>query len=72
MEITLDSNLHKVKEIMGQSVSPTVYWSGNGCHIILPVEPLGIPFGSYPEFDKFEDPSKEFLKFAAHLLTGGR
>ena len=73
LDVSLSATLQNMKQTLkDKDVFPTVLWSGNGYHIILPVQKLDIPFESDTMFCKFKQPSKEFLKFVAHLLSGGR
>ena len=73
LDVSLNATLQKMKQVLkDKDVFPTVLWSGNGYHIILPVQKLDIPFESDTMFCKFNQPSKEFLKFVSHLLTESR
>ena len=46
-------------------------FSGNGYHIILPVE-CPIVLENIKEFEQFDKPSQEFLRFAKDYLSNGR
>jgi hypothetical protein len=46
---------------------PTVVWSGNGYHIYQPVE--AIVLEQEEVFNKFDQPSRRFLKFAEQYLS---
>ncbi len=48
-----------------------VIWSGNGCHIIQPVECTMI-LENIQQFQKFDNPSQEFLRFAKDFFSNGK
>ena len=72
LDMALGNTLWKIKQGFGKDIEPTVVWTGNGYHIYLPLQPLPIPLESDPMFSTFQNPSKEFLKFAALYLTDGK
>jgi hypothetical protein len=72
LEMALENTLWKIKHVFGKVVQPTVVWTGNGYHIYLPLQPIPIPLESDTMFSTFQNPSKEFLKFAALYLTDGK
>ena len=50
---------------------PTVLWSGNGYHIMQPVEcPMALE--NIQQFQKFNKPSQEFLRFAKDFFSNGK
>jgi Primase X len=52
---------------------PTVIWSGNGYHIILPVNCPGAIEDMHPELRALEpETSKAYLKFAKRYLSNGK
>lgn len=61
-------NLKKVSE----SFEPSLIWSGNGCHILIPLEPLQCLLENMSEFSRFKEPSKEFLRFIELHLSNGK
>lgn len=72
LDMVLNATIHRLKEkLQDNDVSPTVLWSGNGYHVIQPVEPLSIPLESDAAFEKFSnlEPSKQFLSFAEQAIT---
>ena len=50
---------------------PTVLWSGNGFHIIQPIY-CPIPIENIREFNGFDRPSEQFLRFAKNYLSNGK
>ena len=70
--MALGNTLWKIKQGFGKDIEPTVVWTGNGYHIYLPLQPLTIPLESDPMFSTFQNPSKEFLKFAVLYLADGK
>ena len=50
---------------------PTVLWSGNGFHIIQPIY-CPIPIENISEFNGFDRPSEQFLRFAKNYLSNGK
>jgi hypothetical protein len=70
---TLDRVLGKtLKNIKDQfkGAYPTVIWSGNGYHIYLPIEAFVLE--SEVVFNKFENPSMKFLRFAEPYLSNNK
>ena len=49
---------------------PSVNVSGNGYHIILPIECSILE--NVPEFEKYDKPSEQFLRFAEYDLSNGK
>jgi hypothetical protein len=73
----LDLALKKTLKIIKNSLnsSPTILWSGNGYHVIQPVEcPLELEH--IREFEKYKNIvpllSQEFLRFAKDFLSNGK
>ncbi len=50
----------------------TVIWSGNGYHYYIPVDSKGKILEQMPKFKEFEEPSKEFIRFAEWYLSNGK
>jgi hypothetical protein len=69
LDMALKNILWKISKIFGKEVRPTVLWTGNGYHIYLPIRPVPIPLESDIMFSRFQNPSKEFLKFVSCYLT---
>ena len=69
LKLALDKTLRNIKEKL--NASPSVVLSGNGYHIIQPVS-CPIPLENIPEFEKFDKPSEQFLRFAKHYFSNGR
>lgn len=44
-------------------------WTGNGCHVLVPIEPLQSTLEDMIEFAKFEEPSKKVLRFLEKYLS---
>lgn len=69
----LDRALNKILlKLKKDLVDPTVIWSGNGYHILIPINPLESILEDLPEFTKFKDPSKNVLRFLEKHLSGGK
>ena len=72
LEIALNKTLKKIKEkIDSNNAHPTVLWSGNGYHIILPVY-CPIELERIQEFQEFDNPSERFLRFAKDYLSNNK
>jgi hypothetical protein len=61
----LTKTLNNIKIEFG--CRPTVIWSGNGYHIYLPID--GIILEDIEDFNKYNNPSIKYLKFAEQYLT---
>ena len=72
LQIALNKTLKSIKEKLGKNnAHPTVLWSGNGYHIILPVFcPLELE--RIQEFQEFDNPSERFLRFAKDNLSNNK
>jgi hypothetical protein len=71
----LDAALKKILSTLSKDgIIPTVIWTGNGYHILVPLQPLELPLEDMPEFAKFnfKDPSKYILRFLEKRLSGGK
>ncbi len=71
--LVLDKTLKNIKEKLGNDddVQPTVLFTGGGYHIYQPVYcPTALE--NITEFQKFENPSQEFLRFAKDNLSNGK
>jgi hypothetical protein len=69
----LDRVLNKILLTLKKDlIEPTVIWSGNGNHVLVLIEPLGSIFEDMPEFSKFEEPSKNILRFLEKYLSNGK
>jgi len=69
LKITLQYTLKNIKEKLNGAY-PTVLWSGNGYHIYLPIDSFVLE--QVDVFNKFENPSNRFLKFAELYLSNGK
>jgi hypothetical protein len=68
---TLDKILKDVGEVL-DGASPAVIWSGNGYHLLLPVD-ISEPLEAESAFLKYTDqPSHDFLRFAEQYLSMGK
>jgi hypothetical protein len=66
----LDRALHKILiSLKKQDIEPTVMWSGNGYHVLVPIKPLQSTLEDMVEFAKFEEPSKSVLRFLEKYLS---
>ena len=69
----LDRALNKILlKLKNNLVEPTVIWSGNGYHVLTPIEPLESIFEDMSEFSKFEEPSKKVLRWLEKYLSNGK
>lgn len=72
LKIALNNTLKSIKEkLANNNVHPTVLWSGNGYHIILPVY-CPKELERIQEFQEFENPSERFLRFAKDNLSNNK
>ena len=71
LQLALNKTLKSIKEKLDTNVHPTVLWSGNGYHIILPVySPMALE--QIQEFQEFDNPSERFLRFAKDFLSNNK
>jgi hypothetical protein len=49
-----------------------VIWSGNGYHVLVPLQPLDSILENTSEFAKFTEPSKYILRFLEKHLSGAK
>jgi hypothetical protein len=70
---SLELALNKTKKNIQESLNgiPTIIGSGNGYHIIQPVE-CPIISEKIEQFSKYNNPSQEFLRFAKDFLSNGK
>ena len=69
----LDRALNKILlTLKKDGIEPTVIWSGNGYHILVPVEPLESTLEDMAQFSKFKEPSKFMLRFLEKYLSNGK
>ena len=72
LQIALNKTLKSIKEKLDNNAHPTVLWSGNGYHIILPVY-CPIELERIQEFQEFNTThQKEFLRFAKDYLSNNK
>ena len=70
-KLTLTNTLKKIKDKLDSQAFPTVLWSGNGYHIMQPVYcPTALE--NFPEFEKLDRPSEQFLRFCKDFLSSGK
>jgi Primase X len=68
---TYNKILKNVAEVLN-GANPAVIWSGNGYHLLLPVE-ISEPLETESAFLKYtEHPSRDFLRFAEQCLSMGK
>jgi hypothetical protein len=77
-EVALSTTLKNIKKELGNDydggdddIQPTVLFTGGGYHIYQPVY-FPTPLENVTEFQKFEKPSQEFLRFAKDNLSSGK
>lgn len=69
----LDRALNKILSTLKKdAIEPTVIWSGNGYHVLIPIEPLESTLEDVAEFSRFEEPSKKLLRFLEKYLSNGK
>jgi hypothetical protein len=72
LQIALNKTLSSIKEkLANNNAHPTVLWSGNGYHIILPVN-CPVELERIQEFQEFDNPSERFLRFAKDNLSNNK
>ena len=72
LQMALNKTLKSIKEkFANNNVHPTVLWSGNGYHIILPVQ-CPRELERIQEFQEFNKPSEGFLRFAKDFLSNNK
>jgi hypothetical protein len=77
-EVALSTTLKNIKKKLGNDydgddddTQPTILFTGGGYHIYQPVY-FPTPLENVTEFQKFEKPSQEFLRFAKDNLSSGK
>ena len=72
LEVALNKTIKSIKEKLdNNNAHPTVLWSGNGYHIILPVN-CPSELEHIQEFQEFDNPSERFSRFAKDYLSNGK
>ena len=71
LQVTLNKTLKSIKEKLDNNAHPTVLWSGNGYHLILPVY-CPIELERIEEFREFDKPSERFLRFGKDNLSNNK
>ena len=66
----LTRTLNFIKEKLGDNISPSVLWTGNGYHIYLPVSAFILELESI--FAGFEEPSRQFIRWTEQFLTNNK
>jgi hypothetical protein len=69
LRIVLSKTLTNIREMLGGSY-PTVLWTGNGYHVIQPIE--AVVLEEIKDFNEFVQPSMNFLRFAEWKLSNGK
>ncbi len=62
--------LKSIREKLGDNISPSVLWTGNGYHIYLPVTAFILEVESI--FAGFEEPSRRFIQWTEQFLTNNK
>jgi Primase X len=66
------SKIHDTFSTSKNNFEPTtILWTGNGYHLYIPAESEHV-LENMPEFKKFKEPSKDFLRFAEYYLSNGK
>ena len=65
------ANIKKHLSNKKEEASPTVLWSGGGYHIVQPVE-CPVPLEQLKEFNEFDKPSEQFLRFLKDYLSSNK
>ena len=71
LEEALNKTLKNIKEKLDKNANPTVLWSGNGYHIILPAF-CPRELERIQEFQEFDNPSERLLRFAKDYLSNNK
>jgi hypothetical protein len=66
----LNKTLKFIKEKLGDDISPSVLWTGNGYHIYLPVTAFILERESV--FAGFEEPSRRFIQWTEQFLSNNK
>ena len=66
----LTKTLKFIKGKLGNNISPTVLWTGNGYHIYLPVTAPVLELESV--FAGFEEPSRRLIQWTEQFLTSNK
>jgi Primase X len=69
--LALTNTLRNIKEKLSEAY-PTVVWSGNGYHIYQPIEAFVLEEEEIFSSNEFDQPSKEFLRFAEQYLSNNK
>jgi hypothetical protein len=67
---TLDTTIENISEDLGLATQPTVLFTGNGYHVYQPIRLPVLENESI--FEPYEDPSTEFIRYAAQKWTEGK
>jgi hypothetical protein len=70
LDRAINRTLKFIKEKLGDKISPTVLWTGNGYHIYLPVAAPVLELESI--FAGFEEPSRRFIQWTEQFLTNNK
>jgi hypothetical protein len=71
LQKVLDKTLKNIKENLDSNACPTVLFTGGGYHIYQPVY-IPTALENITEFQKFDNVSVEFLRFAKNYLSNGK
>ncbi|MGC2383370.1 MAG: hypothetical protein WA631_09725 [Nitrososphaeraceae archaeon] len=71
LDSALAKTLRNIKDTFGIEFKSSVLWSGNGYHIYIPMESR-YTLEERPEFNRFEEPSKQLLRFVEWYLSNGK
>ena len=73
LDLGLSKTLQTVKKTLGEDISPTVLFSGNGYHVYVVINSNGVNLEYEEIFTKLTDqPSRKFMQFAEEFLSSGK
>ena len=70
LQLALNQTLKNIKKKL-DTAHPTILWSGNGYHVILPVY-CPRELERIQEFQEFNNPSERYLRFAKDFLSNNK
>jgi hypothetical protein len=69
LRLALSKTVTNIREML-DGAHPTVLWTGNGYHVIQPIE--AVVLEEIKDFNKFDQPSMNFLRFTEWKLSNGK
>lgn len=71
LDKTLTNTISNIKKHLDSQAKPTIVHSGAGYHIIQPID-CPVALEQLKEFNEFERPSEQFLRFIEDYLSDGK